>query len=205
MRLNSLRLKYALLSAAIFSVGFVGATFLSRMVVSSAVDEAIRKEVATSASLANDAIAEMTKRVGTYAELLARKQALAEVVYKGTDNERASYFADEFDALKALDPTISVMEATNLIGTVIARGHDPKRIGDDKSKLREVDSAINGKSMTGLTVSPSSGQASFNAVVPIKNSRGGVGTLAVGARATEAFVIQIKQRAHADVITLFNG
>jgi methyl-accepting chemotaxis protein len=150
-------------------------------------------------------VKEIQNRMLTYAELIARKPALAEVVYKGTDNERASFFADEFSQLKQLDSTVSVMEATNLIGIILARGHNPKQFGDDKSKLKEVNSAIDGKSISGLAISPTTGQAAFNAVVPIKNSRGVIGSLAIGARATDAFVQEIKERSNTEIITFYKG
>jgi methyl-accepting chemotaxis protein len=193
------------MSAAIFVAGFIGAGFAARLIVKDSAELALQREIVSSKALALEAVKELQQRMQNYAELIARKPALAEVVYKGSDIERASFFADEFAVLKQLDPTVSVMETTNLIGIVLARGHNPRQFGDDKSKLKEVNGAIDGKSMKGLTVSPASGQASFNAVVPVKNSRGIVGTLTIGARAGEAFVQEIKERSSTEVVTVFKG
>jgi hypothetical protein len=71
--------------------------------------------------------------------------------------------------MRAVDPTVSVLEVTNTSGRVIMRGHDPNRVGDDKSRLPDVASALAGTGKLGSEVSPSSGQFATGAALPVKN------------------------------------
>ena len=80
-----------------------------------------------------------------------------------------------------------------------------ERKGDDKSKQLDVASAIDGKPVHGVAVSSGSGQVALDALVPIRTSRGIVGTLKIGARMTDAMVTEIKNKTGAEVAMLYKG
>jgi methyl-accepting chemotaxis protein len=94
--------------------------------------------------------------------------------------------------MRAVDPTVSVLEVTNTSGRVIMRGHDPNRVGDDKSRLPDVAAALKGNGMLGSEVSPSSGQFATGAALPVKDQAGQIiGTLKVATRLTPAVVAEL--------------
>jgi methyl-accepting chemotaxis protein len=94
--------------------------------------------------------------------------------------------------MRAVDPTVSVLEVTNTSGRVIMRGHDPNRVGDDKSRLPDVAAALKGNAMLGSEVSPSSGQFATGAALPVKDQSGQIiGTLKVATRLTPAVVAEL--------------
>ncbi|WP_233256087.1 methyl-accepting chemotaxis protein [Falsiroseomonas bella] len=87
-----------------------------------------------------------------------------------------------FEALRAADPTITVLEVTDAQGRVAVRGHDPSVFGDDKSGLPDVARALRGETASGVAFSPTSRRFAFSAVLPVRQGGQVVGTLRIGSR-----------------------
>lgn len=198
-RIRSLKIKYAAAAAFVFAVGFAVATLISAAVVENAAQSEHAAEARAAAREAGRAMEAIQTRAAIYADLVSRKRDFAALMQKGEDNERLNAIITEFDELKRLDPTVSTFEVTNAIGIVIGRGHNPSVKGDDKGKLKDIQSATEGKLTSGLVVSPTSGDATIGSVAPVKTGSGVIGTLRVGSRPTRAVVAEIKARTGAEV------
>ncbi len=204
-RFRSLRVQYAAAATLIFAAGFAGAATLSKIVV----EQTIRAEqlVATQAAGAQAAQAFDTirDRILVYAGLIARDPEFARIVERGDDNERINATQMAFESLRKADAAISTLEISNAAGIILARGHNPKVKGDDKSKVKGVGSAVNGKAWSGLEISPTTGQAALGAVVPVATGRGVIGTLGIGARASAATGAEIKAKTGAEILMFYKG
>jgi len=69
--------------------------------------------------------------------------------------------------LRALDPTVAVLEITDTSGRIMMRGHAPTRFGDDKSKVPDIAAALLGN--------PPAGERGFTNLWPIRNRCGAAG------------------------------
>ncbi len=128
-------------------------------------------------------------RTHGYAQALAQRPDLVEAVAARNDAALRAILSPAFEGLRAVDPTISVMEATDASGRVLLRGHNPARAGDDKSRVDDVAAALAGRPGVGTEVSPTSGAMATGAVVPLRGGDGRVvGTLKVASTATDALV-----------------
>ncbi len=198
-RIGSLKIQYAAAAAIVFTVGFGVATTISTSVVDSSARSEHAAEAMSAAREARRAMEAIQTRSTIYADLVSRKRDFAVLMQKGEDNERLNTIIMEYEELKRLDPAVSTFEVTNAAGIIIGRGHNPGVKGDDKGKLKDIQAAVDGKLVSGLVVSPTSGDATIGAVAPVKTGSGVIGTLRVGSRPTQAIVAEVKARTGADI------
>jgi methyl-accepting chemotaxis protein len=101
---------------------------------------------------------EAAQRMAGYTASFAQRPDLIAALAAGDAPKLRDILVSGLAAMRAVDPTVSVLEVTNTSGRVIMRGHDPNRVGDDKSRLPDVASALSGTGKLGSEFSPSSGQ-----------------------------------------------
>jgi len=116
-----------------------------------------------------------------------------------------AFFVREFKALKAADPTVATLEATDASGVVIIRGHNPAKKGDDKGKLPQIKMALAGQAAGGLTVSPTSGEAAEDSVLPVRADDVVVGTLKVGSYFKAATAEELQKKTGLEVMFVVAG
>jgi methyl-accepting chemotaxis protein len=151
-------------------------------------DQALTRAV----GLAERDLQDAAQRMAGYAAGFAQRPDLIAALAAGDAAKLRDILVPSFRAMRAVDPTVSVLEVTNTTGRVIMRGHDPNRVGDDKSRLPDVASALTGTAKLGSEVSPSSGQFATGAALPVKDQSGKIiGTLKVATRLTPAVVADI--------------
>ena len=144
--------------------------------------------------LAERDLHEAAQRMAGYTASFAQRPDLIAALAAGDAAELRNILVPGFAAMRAVDPTVSVLEVTNKSGRVIMRGHDPNRVGDDKSRLPDVASALSGTGKLGSEFSPSSGQFATGAALPVKDQSGQIiGTLKIATRLTPAVVAELGQ------------
>ncbi len=142
--------------------------------------------------LAERDLQDAAQRMAGYTASFAQRPDLIAALAAGDAARLRQIMVPSFAAMRAVDPTVSVLEVTNTSGRVIMRGHDPNRVGDDKSRLPDVAAALRGNAMLGSEVSPSSGQFATGAALPVKDQAGQIiGTLKVATRLTPAVVAEL--------------
>src|SRR5581483_3200253 len=83
--------------------------------------------------------------------------------------------------------------------------HHPAKKGDDKSKLPQIKSALGGQAAGGLSVSPTSGEATEESVYPIKIDGAVIGTMKVGSYFKEPTAVELKRKTGLDVVFVAGG
>lgn len=132
------------------------------------------------------------QRMAGYAAGFTQRPDLIAALAAGDAAKLRDILATGFGAMRAADPTVSVLEVTNAAGRVIMRGHDPNRAGDDKSRVPDVASALRGNAKLGSEVSPTSGQFATGAALPVKDQSGQIiGTLKFATRLSPAMVAEL--------------
>lgn len=204
-RIHSLRTKYACLTAVLFGLGFAAAGVISQAVVEQTAERAFEAELAHASGTAKMAVENTVKRANIVGDLVSRLPGLVAATQTAETQQRSEGIVEQFKAVKELDKGISTFEVTNASGIVTARGHNPGQRGDDKSAEMDVRMALKGDNAPGLSVSPTSGQITYGAVVPVMALSKLVGTLRIGTRADEPFAQQIKRATGADVTFYVRG
>ncbi len=197
--------KYAAGSTAIFAVAFGICAALSFGSVQSINRDAQQADVAAAAAQVRESLRGVNQRILAYTEIIARKPNVGVTLQIANEAQLSSLATSEFDALKRVDKVVSTFELTDANGIVVMRGHNPGQRGDNKSQLKEIRDALNGNATQGLAVSPTTGQAAFDGVAPVQTNRGLVGTLKIGARASDALLQEIKEKTGADIALFFGG
>ena len=206
MRVGSIRIKYALATATIFMTAFAIASLIAISEVRNTNDSALRHAAEAAGDNSLVAINALNQRMAAIAEISAVNPRIAEAIQKGNVGNLQLVAEDMLETARSADAAVSTFEVTDINGVVLMRGHNPKVRGDNKSKLVEIQKALSGLSTFGLTVSPTSGQAALDGIASIRNQNGAiVGTLKVGAYATQQFASQIKARTGAELAVVFRG
>jgi methyl-accepting chemotaxis protein len=156
--------------------------------------QAAQKSLKTFAGIERDMIA--------YAGILVRSGEISALVAKGQREPLVARLADEFKKIKAINPTLAVIEITDTKGIILARGHNPPLFGDDKSRLKDVESALKGQERSGIYVSPTTGQAAGGTAVPLTVDGRLVGSLKVAAYFSKATADEIKDQTGVEVVFL---
>lgn len=146
--------------------------------------------------------AAIERDMAAHAGILARAGEISTLVAKGVREPLVARLADEFKKIKAVNPTLAVLEITDIKGIILARGHNPPQFGDDKSRLKDVESALKGQERSGIYVSPTTGEAAGGIVVPLMVEGHLVGTMKVAARFNKATADEIKDQNGVEVIFL---
>lgn len=197
--------KYAAGSTAIFAVAFGICAVLSFDSVQRINTEAQQADVAAAAAQVRESLRGVNQRILAYTEIIARKPNVGVTLQVANEAQLRSLATSEFEALQRVDKVVSTFELTDANGVVIMRGHNPGQRGDNKAQVKEIRDALAGASTQGLAISPTTGQAALDGVAPVHAARGLVGTLKIGARASDALLLEIKEKTGADIALFFGG
>lgn len=205
MRINSIKIQYAVAAAGLFGIAFAAASLLSIRVVSDSNHAAQRAELTNASDQAIETMTALGGRISAYAKLMLSQSTFAQAILAGNRTTLETLAVSELKTLRNADPVMTTLELTDDKGIVIIRGHNPKTFGDNKASLKEVAAALEGKTTIGLAVSPTSGQAAFDTVAPVLAQGKVIGTLKLGAYATVKLAEEIKQKTGAEIVTIFRG
>ncbi|MGL4728803.1 MAG: methyl-accepting chemotaxis protein [Bosea sp. (in: a-proteobacteria)] len=165
-----------------------------------------RDETSRAIALASQSLEEIGGRMAGHAALLAINPRVIDVIAKADRAEMEKVFVETLAELRKADPTVSLMEASDVSGKILIRGHNPSRAGDDKSKEPGFMAALRGNLHKSLTISPTSHEASFIAVRPVRAANGDlVGALNIGARLRTDMAEELKRGTGLDVVLMVNG
>ncbi|HXW27752.1 MAG TPA: methyl-accepting chemotaxis protein [Xanthobacteraceae bacterium] len=201
----SLKVKASVAAATLFVAGLATAGGLSYVAMNAVAEQSHENETSRAIKEGLETLKEVGTRMAGYANILARHPDLVATVKSGDPATLEAVFVREFKALKAADPTVASMEATDARGVVIIRGHNPTKKGDDKGKLPQIRMALSGQAAGGLTVSPTSGEAAEDSVFPIKLDGVVIGTLKVGSYFKAATAEELKKKTGLEVVFVVNG
>jgi methyl-accepting chemotaxis protein len=201
----SLKVKASVAAAALFVAGLATAGGLSYVAMNAVAEQSHENETSRAVKEGLETLKEVGTRMAGYASILARRPDLVASVKNADPGTLEALFVREFKALKAADPTVTAVEATDARGVVIIRGHNPAKKGDDKGKLPQIRMALSGQAAGGLTVSPTSGEAAEDSVFPIKIDDVVIGTLKVGSYFKAATAEELKKKTGLDVVFVVAG
>jgi methyl-accepting chemotaxis protein len=201
----SLKVKASVAAAALFLAGLATAGALSYVAMNTVAEQSHENQTSRAVEEALETLKEVRMRMAGYASILARHPDLVAIVKSKDPAMLEAFFVREFKALKAADPTVATVEATDAHGVVIIRGHNPAKKGDDKGKLPQITMALAGQAAGGLTVSPTSGEAAEDSVFPIKFDDIVIGTLKVGSYFKAATAEELKKKTGLEVVFVVAG
>jgi methyl-accepting chemotaxis protein len=159
-------------------------------------DDQMNQALTRASSLAERELDNSARRMSGYAATIAARPDLVTAMAANDAARLRDILVSALAGLRALDPTVAVLEITDTSGRIMMRGHAPTRFGDDKSKVPDVAAALLGNPLLGSEVSPTSGQFATGAALPVKNAEGRIiGTIKVATRLTPAVVAELGKLA----------
>jgi methyl-accepting chemotaxis protein len=202
----SLRIK-AVMAAVLLSVfsSFLVAA-ISYMAIREGTSVGMREDMTRGLALAGQSLNEIGRRMSAHAVLLAENPRLVEAVGSGDRLQAERAFVAALAKLREVDASVSVLEVADRSGRIVIRGHNPTRFGDDKSQEPGFAAGLKGNRHTALSVSPTSKEASYMSVAPLRDARGEVvGALNVGSRLRIDVAREIKSATGLDIALFVNG
>ncbi|TMJ22071.1 MAG: HAMP domain-containing protein [Alphaproteobacteria bacterium] len=203
--LRSLKIQAGIAVAVAFCAGVAAAGALSYDAMSRTLDQAHRNALGAAAKDGLSTLAAVRNRMKVYSDVMSRHPEMVAAVDKRDPGQLEAVTVREFKAMHALDPSLASLEVTDSKGIILQRGHNPAKRGDDKSAQPQVRSALAGKAAGGLTVSPTSGEAAEDSVMPIRQGDSVIGTIKLGSYFNEATASELKQRTGLDIVFVTKG
>jgi methyl-accepting chemotaxis protein len=202
----SLRLKTILTAAFLLVLPALLVSFISYHAMDAQVLASGKEDMSRALAHAAETLDEIGARMSNHAAMLALNPRIEESLAKGDRTGLEKTFAETFTEMRRIDPAVNVLEVTDKVGKVMMRGHEPSRNGDSKASTPGVSDALKGKPSASVTISPTTHQAAYTAVRPLRNEDGDIfGTLTVGARLRSEIADEIKRANGLDVALLVNG
>jgi len=151
------------------------------------------------------ALRDTETRMHAMAAGLAQRPDLAAAVAGGDRAAAAAILDQAFRELGGIDNRLAVLEVTDAAGKVLHRAHNPGQAGDDKSQVADVRLALGGSPALGVVVSPTSGQLSVGAALPLEAGGRVVGTVKTGTRLDDATARLIAQLSGGEAMLFGAG
>jgi methyl-accepting chemotaxis protein len=203
--LRSLKIQAGIAVAVAFCAGVAAVGVLSYDAMSGTLDQAHRDALNAAAKDGLSTLAAVGNRMKVYSDVLSRHPEMVAAVAKRDAGQLETVTVREFKAMHALDPSLASLEVTDSKGIILQRGHNPAKRGDDKSAQPQVRSALSGKPASGLTVSPTSGEAAEDSVMPIRQGDSVIGTIKLGSYFHVATATELKQRTGLEIVFVTKG
>jgi methyl-accepting chemotaxis protein len=162
-------------------------------------------ELAAASQRLSTALADIGRQMHGYAGSLAFRPNVVQALARGDAPAAQRLMAETFAAIRAADPTVEVIEATDSRGRILARGHRPDRFGDDKSAVPDVAAALSGRPGLGNVMSPASNELAIGATLPVMQDGRVVGTVKAGTRLNAATATMLGELAGGEALLFVNG
>jgi hypothetical protein len=202
---RSLKAKASIAAATVFLAGLAIAGTVSFLAMSTVSENSHSEQVGSATKEGVEALKDVRARMSVYSDLLARHPDVIAVAKSNEAGALETVLVREFKALKAVDPTVATLEVTDAKGVIVMRGHNPAKKGDDKSKLPQIKAALSGQAASGLTVSPTTGEAAEDSVRPIKLDGAVIGTLKVGSYFKAETALELKKKTGLEIVFVAGG
>lgn len=203
--LRSLKFQAGVAVTVAFCAGVAAVGLLSYGAMSRTLDQAHRDALSAATNDGLSTLAAVRNRMKVYSDVLSRHPEMIAALDKGDAGQLEKMTVREFKAMHALDPSLATLEVTDSKGIILQRGHNPAKRGDDKSAHPQVRSALAGKPAGGLTVSPTTGEAAEDSIMPIRQGDSVIGTIKLGSYFNEATATELKQRTGLDIVFVTKG
>ncbi len=164
-----------------------------------------REDIQRSLNIIRLSMNNILQRIEGYTGLVANDRHLAQLIVEGDHAALETEMVARYQHLNQRDGTIRTVEVTDDKGVVVLRGHNPGRKGDDKSQHPQVRTALNGQSISGLTVSPTTNEVAQDAVFPIRLDDRIVGTFKIGSYLRVDTATYLKNLIGVEVAFWVNG
>jgi HAMP domain-containing protein len=202
----SLRLKAILTASLLLVLPALMVSLIAYFAMDAQVFASDKDDMSRALAHAAETLDEIGNRMTNHAAILALNPRIEETLTRGDRTGLEKTLAETFTELRRIDPAVNVLEVTDKVGKVMMRGHDPARNGDSKAATPGVADALKGKSNSAVTISPTTHQAAYTAVRPLRDENGDIfGTLTVGARMRAEIADEIKRANGLDVVLFVNG
>lgn len=152
-----------------------------------------------SQALVAELISQQQGFVNSIAQTISSNRVL-QVALKYNTGDKQDMMSKFYKQYHANDAAVTTVELTDNKGVVLARGHNAKKHGDDKSSNALVAKALKGEAAHGLNFSSSSKKVSLDSVFPVMFQEEVVGTIKVGSYLNNDFVSKLKYLSGSDTI-----
>ena len=169
--LRSLKFQAGIAVAVAFCAGVAMVGVLSYDAMSKTLDQAHRDALSAASKDGLSTLGAVGNRMKVYSDVLSRHPEMIAALAARDAGALEAVAVREFKAIHARDPALATLEVTDTKGIVLQRGHNPSKRGDDKASQPQVKMALSGKPAGGLTVSPTTGEAAEDSVMPLLTER----------------------------------
>jgi methyl-accepting chemotaxis protein len=135
-----------------------------------------------------------------YSVALARSPEMKSALESADREQIVSLLTTSYKALSGVNSMVNSVEFADSKGIVLARGHNPGKFGDDKSKTELFAKALaTGTPQLGMNFSTSTGLLSIDAVHPVLDGSRLIGLVKVGTYPKDSMLLELKKVLNVDL------
>lgn len=188
----------------IIPVAVISLTAVSK--IDGIIEQGSAGRIEASAKAAEHMYEKFEKEALSFSILIAKRTDIAQALKDNDLSKMQALMTKEYEDLKDKSPLLKTLELTDNQGTVVMRGHNPQKRGDNKKTHPMVSKALQGKVNSGITVSPTTGITAMDGIAPVFLNGELVGTIKAGfytndnvakflkeSTDTEAFMFSFKE------------
>lgn len=204
MRLRGLRSHLLALSLlpALFGIIFTSGGGLWTMRVS--LEEQLWEQMSQASERTLETMRDLEQRMHTHASGVSVRVLIRENTARANIPALSHALVQSYEAIRQLDPMLSVLEVTDATGKVLVRAQNPAQSGDSKAEMPDIAAALRGQAYSGVVRAPGGSEISTGAVVPLPLDGRIVGTVRAGLRLDNATASKLSSLAGAAIL-LFEG
>ena len=188
----------------IIPVAMISLTAVSK--IGGAIEQGSSGRIEASAKAGEHIFENFQKEALSFSVLIAKRVDIAQALKNNDLPKMQALMTKEYADLQKTAPLLKTLELTDNQGTVVMRGHNPQKRGDNKKTHPMVNKALQGQANSGITVSPTTGITAMDGIAPVFLNGELVGTIKAGfytndnvakylkeSTETEGFVFSLKE------------
>lgn len=206
MKFKSLQSMLITIIAVLIIIPVVVISLTAVSKIDGIIEQGSAGRIEASAKAAEHMYDKFEKEALSFSVLIAKRTDIAQALKDNDLSKMQALMTKEYADLQEKAPLLKTLELTDKQGTVVMRGHNPKKRGDNKKTHPMVSKAILGQANSGITISPTTGITAMDGIAPVFLNGELVGTIKAGfytndniakylkeSTDTEAFMFSLKE------------
>ena len=204
MRWRGLRVQLMALALLPVLFGIVFTSGGGLWTMRASLEEQLWDQMSQASERTRETMKDLEQRMHTHASGVSVRVLIRENTARANIPALSHALVQSYEAIRQLDPMLSVLEVTDASGKVLVRAQNPSQSGDSKADMADIATALRGQASSGVVRDANGAAIIAGAVVPLPLDGRIVGTVRAGLKLDNATANKLSSLAGA-AIMLFEG
>ncbi len=204
MRWRGLRIQLLTLSLLPLFLGILFTSGGGLWTMRASLEEQLWEQMSQASERTRETLRDLEQRMHTHASGVSVRVLVRENTARANIPALSHALIQSYEAIRQLDPMLSVLEVTDANGKVLIRAQNPAQSGDSQADMQDIAAALRGQASSGVVRAGSGTDVISGAVVPLPLEGRIVGTVRAGLKLDNTTANKLSSLAGAAIL-LFEG